>query len=116
MRRTIVILIAATLVAAGCSSGSSGSPTDTGLPPNTDRCEDLSPLVLDFLRTGITMEGVDLVWGYSVKSTDYPDVWIVTAGVEGGDELDYATWAVRAGTWPTDYSGAVSVDELAMTI
>jgi hypothetical protein len=116
MRRTIAMVIAAVMLASGCSTGTSDSPPDTGLPPDTDRCEEVDPLVLDFLRTGITMDGVDLIWGYAVKSTDYADVWIVAAGVEGGDELDYGTWAVRAGTWPTDYSGAVSINELAMTI
>jgi len=116
MRRVLIYVFVVAMVVAGCSSGESGSTPDTGLPPNVDRCEELDPLVLDFLRSGLTVDDVVLPWGYSVKSTDYADVWIVTAGVESGGELDYGTWAIRAGTWPTDYVGAVTVDEIAAEI
>ncbi len=116
MRRLFIFMVAVAVVLAGCSSGDSSSTPDTGLPPDVDRCEELDPLVLDFLRSGLVVDDALLPWGYSVKSTDYVDVWIVTAGVESGGELDYGTWAIRAGTWPTDYVGAVTVDEIAAEI
>ena len=116
MRRLSIFMVAVAVVLAGCSSGDSSSTPDTGLPPDVDRCEELDPLVLDFLRSGLVVDDALLPWGYSVKSTDYVDVWIVTAGVESGGELDYGTWAIRAGTWPTDYVGAVTVDEIAAEI
>jgi hypothetical protein len=115
MRRLFIFMLAVAVVPAGCSSGDSSTP-DTGLPPDVARCEELDPLVLDFLRSGLVVDDAVLPWGYSVKSTDYVDVWIVTAGVESGGELDYGTWAIRAGTWPTDYVGAVTVDEIAAEI
>lgn len=118
MRRLILLIAALLVVVAACSSDTSdtGTTPDTGLPEDPERCEVVDQQVLDYLQTGITVEGLDLPWGFSVKSTDYPDVWIVAAGVTGADDEDFATWAIRAGNWPTDYVGVVSVDEIAMTI
>jgi hypothetical protein len=116
MRRWILVVALMALVVAACSSDS-GSTTDTGPVEGVDRCEELDPLVLDFLRSGLTVDA-SLPWGFSVKSGDYEDVWIVTAAVEADvlDEAAYGTWAIRAGAWPSEYIGAVAVDEIAKQI
>lgn len=118
MRRLILLIAALMVVAAACSTDTidTGTTPGTGLPEDPERCEVVDQQVLDYLETGLTTEGLDLPWGFSVKSTDYPDVWIVAAGVVGPNDEDFATWAVRAGNWPTEYVGVVSVDEIAMTI
>lgn len=118
MRRMTLLIAALTVVAAACSSDTidTGTTPGTGLPESPERCEVVDQQVLDYLQTGIVIDGLQLEWGFSVKSTDYPDVWIVAAGVKGPDDEDFATWAIRAGNWPTDYVGVVSVDEIAMTI
>jgi hypothetical protein len=119
MRRSVLLLIALTMVAAGCSSSgdTSSDAVDVTVaslvPESVDRCEEVDPLVLDYLTTGIVVDGITLPWGYAVKSGDFPDVWMVAAAVENDTDIDYGTWAIRAGTWPTDYIGAVAVDEIA---
>ena len=121
MRRWILVPALFALIVAACSSGDSSdggdSTTDTGPVESVDRCEELDPLVLDFLRSGLTVDAT-LPWGFSVKSGDYQDVWIVTAAVEADvlDEAAYGTWAIRAGNWPSEYIGAVAVDEIAKRI
>ncbi len=118
MRRLIFLTAALMLVVAACSTDTidTGTTPGTGLPEDPERCEVVDQQVLDYLQTGVTVEGIDLPWGFSVKSTDYPDVWIVAAGVVGANDEDYGTWAIRAGNWPTEYVGVVSVDEIAKTI
>lgn len=120
MRRLVTVVAALVLVLAACSNDSAdtGTTPDTGLPDNPDRCEVAPQEVLDYLSTGITSEDVTvpLPWGFTVKSTDYPDVWVVTAGVQIPGDEDFGTWAIRAITWPTDYVGAVAVDEIAKTV
>ena len=121
MRRWILLVALLALMGAACSSDSSSdggeSTTDTGPVESVERCEELDPLVLDFLRSGLTVEA-SLPWGFSVKSGDYDDVWIVTAAVEADvlAEAAYGTWAIRAGNWPSEYIGAVAVDEIAKQI
>lgn len=117
MRRLVLIFALVALITAACSSGDSGTPPDTGLPDNPDRCEELDPLVLDHLRSGLTVEA-SLPWGFSVKSTDYDDVWIVTAAVDGDvlAEKAFGTWAIRAGVWPSAYEATAEVDEVAKLI
>ena len=92
MRRWILVVALMALVVAACSSDS-GSTTDTGPVEGVDRCEELDPLVLDFLRGGLTVDA-SLPWGFSVKSGDYEDVWIVTAAVEA-DVLDEAAYGTQ---------------------
>ncbi|MGI9528369.1 MAG: hypothetical protein ACR2NG_01555 [Acidimicrobiia bacterium] len=118
MRRLTLLTAALMLVVAACSTDTidTGTTPGTGLPESPERCEVVDQQVLDYLQTGITVDDLELVWGFSVQSTDYPDVWIVAAGVQGPNDEDFATWAVRAGNWPTEYVGVVSVDEIAMTI
>lgn len=116
MHRIVTMAVAAVLVLSGCGGDDSGSTSDTGVPEGAERCEELGPRQLDFLRAGVVVDDVTLPWGYSVKSGDYDDVWIVTAGVQIPDDIDYGTWAVRAGASPTEYIGAVAVDEIAMRI
>jgi hypothetical protein len=120
MRRLTLLLVAVLVVAVGCisSSDSGGATGDTDtsgslVPESVERCEEVDPLVLDYLQTGIVVDGVTLPWGFAVKSQDFPDVWMVAAAVKNDTDIDYATWAIRAGTWPTDYVGAVAVDEIA---
>ncbi|MGI9665538.1 MAG: hypothetical protein ACR2N2_00325 [Acidimicrobiia bacterium] len=120
MRRLVLITALVALLAAACGSSDTsdtGTPPDTGLPDSPERCEELDPLVLDHLRSGLIVEA-SLPWGFSVKSTDYDDVWIVTAAVEADalTEKAFGTWAIRAGVWPSSYIGTVEVDEIAMRI
>ncbi|MFO7699815.1 MAG: hypothetical protein R6W79_04315 [Acidimicrobiia bacterium] len=116
MRRVVIIIGLTAVLAAGCSTGDSGTTPATGLPENPERCEEADPRVLDFLRTGIVVDEVELPWGFAVKSQDFSDVWIVTAAVEIPGDIDYGTWAIRARVWPESYVGAVSVDEIAMRV
>lgn len=117
MRRLILVVALVGLFASACSSSSdTGTPPDTGLPDNPDRCEPAPQQVLDYLSTGLVIEDLTMPWGFAVKSTDYPDVWIVSTGVEGPNDSDIATFAIRAGTWPTDYIGTVAVGEFSQTI
>lgn len=116
MRRLILMIAVLMAVAGACSSGDSGSTTDTGLPDSPDRCEPAPEAVLDYLQTGLTSDDLVIQWGFAVKSTDYPDVWIVTTGIQGPNDEDFATFAIRAGAWPTEYIGAVAVGELSQTI
>jgi hypothetical protein len=103
------------------SSDSSGATLVTAasrnlVPESVDRCEEVDPLVLDYLRGGIVVEGITLPWGFTVKSQDFPDVWMVAVAAENDTDIDYGTWAIRAGTWPTEYVGAVAVDEIAVRV
>jgi hypothetical protein len=116
MRRLLLVAATLALITSACGDSDSGTTTDTGLPEDPDRCEVVDQQVLDYLSTGLVTDDVSLPWGFSVKSTDYPDVWIIAAGVEDQDQSDYATWAIRAGNWPTEYVGTVAVDELAKLI
>ena len=116
MRRVILVMAVLMVVAAACSSSDSGSTTDTGLPDDPERCEPAPQAVLDYLQTGLTSDELTIEWGYAVKSTDYEDVWIVTTGIQGPNDQDFATFAIRAGVWPTEYIGAVAVGELSQTI
>ena len=117
MRRLILATAVLAMVVAACSSSDdSGSPPDTGLPDSPERCEEAPQQVLDYLATGLVSDDLVIEWGYAVKSTDYTDVWIVTTGIQGPNDQDFATFAIRAGTWPTDYVGAVAVGELSQTI
>ena len=116
MRRWVLIVAVLALVGAACGSDDSGTTSDTGLPDNPERCEPAPQEVLDYLSTGLVSDDLSMPWGFAVKSTDYTDVWIVSTGVEAPDDEDIATFAIRAGTWPTDYIGVVAVDELSQTI
>lgn len=116
MRRIVIVAVAAVLMISGCGGDDTSTTSEPDSPEEAQSCEDLGPLQLDFLRSGIVVDDVTLPWGYAVKSGDYDDVWIVTAGVQIPDDIDYATWAVRAGATPTEYIGAVAVDEIAMRI
>lgn len=122
MRRSVVLLVTLAILVAACSS-SDDTSSDLAeatigslVPESPDRCEEADPLVLDYLRSGIVVEGMTMPWGFAVKSQDFPDVWMVAAAVETDTDIDYGTWAIRAGTWPTDYVGAVSVDEIAKRV
>lgn len=84
MRRLFIFMVAVAVVLAGCSSGDSSSAPDTALPPDVDRCEELDPLVLDFLRSGFVVDDAVLPWGYSVKSTDDVDVDIIVMDATNG--------------------------------
>ena len=116
MRRLILMGAVLALVVAACSSSDSDSPPDTGLPDSPDRCEPAPQEVLDYLATGLVSDELAIEWGFAVKSTDYADVWIVSTGIQGPNDQDFATFAIRAGTWPTDYVGVVAVGELSQTI
>lgn len=117
MRRLIVVVALMGLLGSACGSSSdTGTPPDTGLPDSPDRCEPAPQPVLDYLSTGLVIDELTMPWGFAVKSTDYPDVWIVSTGVEGPNDSDIATFAIRAGTWPTEYFGAVAVGEFSQTI
>ena len=123
MRRFALLLVALTVISAGCSSSSDSSgeivgTTSSGnlIPESPDRCEEVDPLVLDYLHSGIVVEGITLPWGYAVKSQDFPDVWMVAAAVENDTDIDFGTWAIQAGVWPTEYIGAVAVDEIAKRV
>ena len=122
MRRSVLLLMTFAILVAACSSSddTSSDPAEVTvaslIPESPDRCEEVDPLVLDYLRTGIVVEGITMPWGFAVKSQDYPDVWMVAAAVENDTDIDYGTWAIRAVTWPTDYFGAVSVDEIAKRV
>jgi hypothetical protein len=123
MRRVALLLGVLAVTATGCiSSGdSSGATVGTAasgnlVPESVERCEEVDPLVLDYLQGGVVVEGITLPWGFAVKSQDFPDVWMVAAAVENDTDIDFGTWAVRAGTWPTEYIGAVSVDEIAKRV
>ena len=119
MRRIVVVLMMLALLVSACSSsGSDGQTTDTGVPESLDRCEETDPRVLDYLRGGLIVDA-DIPWGFTVRSGDYPDVWIVAAAIDAPDvlnELAYGTWAIRADVWPTSYIGAVAQDEIAMLV
>ena len=114
MRLAIVAIVFALLIAA-CGGSSSGA---TVALSDEAGCEEAPQQVLDYLTTGFVNDALTLDSGQTVKSGDYPDVWIV-AGVLGGaedligDTAAIGIWAIRAGTWPTDYVGAVAVDSVA---
>lgn len=123
MRRFTLLLVALAVIATACSSSSDSSGATVGtaasgnlVPESVERCEEVDPLVLDYLQGGIVVEGITLPWGFAVKSQDFPDVWMVAAAVENDTDIDYGTWAIRAGAWPTEYIGAVSVDEIAKRV
>jgi hypothetical protein len=118
MRRLVLLTLMFALVLASCggSSSSGETTTDTGLPENPDRCEEAPRVVRDHLASGFVSTDMTMPWGFGVKSTDYDDVWIVAGAVQGPDDIDYGTWAIRANTWPDTYLGTVSIDVIAMTV
>ncbi len=114
MRLAIVIAVLSLLLAA-CGGSSSGT---TEAPSDAAGCEDAPQQVLDYLATGFVNDTLTLESGQVVKSGDYPDVWIVGGVLGGADDLigdadAIGIWAIQAGTWPTDYVGAVAVDNVA---
>jgi hypothetical protein len=121
MRRLILLIPAVAIVAASCGGSGSTDTSDsqttgTGLPDSPDRCEVADPAVLAYLSDGFISEDFTMPWGFAVKTTDYPDVWIVAGAVQGPNDIDYGTWAIRAGTWPVDFIAAISVDLIAETV
>lgn len=113
--RLVSVCAAFAMLLAACGSSSSGT---TEAPMEAAGCEDAPQQVLDYLATGFVNDDLTLESGQVVKSGDYPDVWIVAGFLGGADDLigDTAAigiWAIRAGTWPTDYVGATAVDNVA---
>ena len=114
MRLAIVTAVFAMIIAA-CG----GSSSDTTMAPSeVAGCEEAPQQVLDYLATGFVNDALTLESGQAVKSGDYPDVWIVAGVLGGAEDLIGDTdaigiWAIRAGTWPTEYVGAVAVDNVA---
>lgn len=114
MRRVLILIAVLALAVTACSSDGS---TDTVPVEDPERCEELDPLVLDHLRSGLTVDTATLEWGYSVKSNDYPDVWMVTAAGEGESFGEgYGTWAIQAAVWPDQYLATLAVDTVAQAI
>ena len=114
MRRLVMLIAVLALALGACNSDST---SDTGPVEGTDRCEEADPLVLDHIRGGLTVDTVTIDWGFTVKSNDYPDVWIVTAAGEGEAYGEgYGTWAIQAAVWPDQYVATLAVDEVAKAI
>ncbi|MEN8233974.1 MAG: hypothetical protein ABFR89_03530 [Actinomycetota bacterium] len=108
MRRTILVVVFALLLAA-CGGSSTPSAEEV--------CEEAPQEVLDYLATGFVNDAITLESGQAVKSADYPDVWVVAGILGGADDLigdadAIGLWAIQAETWPTDYVGAVAVDNV----
>lgn len=116
MRRLVPLVGLAVLVAA-CGGTSSSTDDGNEAAQNTEAgCEEAPQEVLDYLATGFVVDELGFDSGQVVKSGDHPDVWIV-AGIltnadgvvgESADNEAIGIWAIRAGTWPTDYVGATS--------
>lgn len=114
MRRLLILIAVFAVAFAACGGGST---SDTGPAEDTERCEEADPLVLDHIRDGLTVDTVTIEWGFTVKSNDYPDVWILTAAGEGEAYGEgYGTWAVQASAWPDQYVATLAVDEVAKAI
>ena len=115
MRRLLILIAVFAVLLAAC--GGDDSTSDTGPVEDPERCEEADPLVLDHIRSGIVVDGVTIDWGFTVKSADYPDVWIVTAAGEGEAYGEgYGTWAIQAAVWPDQYVATLAVDEVAKAI
>lgn len=114
MRAVIAVAVFSVLIAS-CASSSSET---TVAPAESIGCEDAPQQVLDYLATGFVNDALAFKSGQTVKSGDYPDVWIVAGALDNsqdlvGDAEAIGIWAIRSETWPTEYVGAVAVDNIA---
>jgi hypothetical protein len=104
-----IALVVAAL--AGCGgddddSGSSAAPTDP-------RCEEATSAIMTPLGNAVKNELDRFTNGWIVKSNDHPDIYFVSAELDGPgfeDPGDIGTWAT---TSPGGAEAIFSVDDLA---